>query len=298
MIRTSRFVVSICAVTALGLHGAGVWVSAPQARAEVEGGVGAAEVMLGSSFADMVAGAARPVSEASVTPTVTPPVTPPLSAEATLRPTSPEASEPSAPQPVTKTATALPVAAAPAQDAALATPALPSRITAQTNAETGVQVSRRPKVRPAYIAAQATPRDVQRSEPERKAEVRRTSGSNADQTATRGSMTGHETATAKRQGRPTASQSAAVGNAAASTYPGQVMRHLARVPRPRADTRGSALVQFSISEEGRLASVRVARSSGSARLDRAALTVVERAAPFPAPPAGADRSFSVQIKGE
>jgi protein TonB len=102
-------------------------------------------------------------------------------------------------------------------------------------------------------------------------------------------MTGHETATAKRQGRDSPSLSAAEGNAAASNYPGLVMRHLARVPRPRADTRGAVLVQFSVTEGGRLAST---------RLDRAALTVVERAAPFPAPPAGADRSFSVQIKGE
>lgn len=294
MIRSSRFVVSICAVTALGLHGAGIWASAPPMRAEVDGGAGVAEVMLGSSFADMVAGAARPVSEASVTPTVTPPVTPPVSAEDTRRPAPPEAAEPPTPQPVTEAAKALPVAAAPAQDSAFAAPALPSRITAQTNAETGLQVSRRPEARPDHAAAP----EVRRAEREERAEVRRTSGSTADQTATRGSMTGHETATAKRQGRPTASQSAAEGNAAASTYPGQVMRHLARVPRPRADTRGAALVQFSISEGGRLASVRVARSSGSTRLDRAALTVVERAAPFPAPPSGAQRSFSVQIKGE
>ena len=288
MIRSSRFVLSVCAVTALGLHGAGIWASAPPMRAEVEGGVGVAEVMLGSSFADMVAGAARPVSEASVTPTVR--------AEDTLRPTRPEIAEPSAPQNVTSSASTLPVAAAPAKDVALAASPQPPQTTAQANAETGLQVSRRPMARPADAAA----REVRRAEPEDKAKarVRRTSGSNADQTATRGSMTGHETATAARQGRDRPSQNAAQGNAAASTYPGQVMRHLARVPRPRADTRGAALVQFSISEGGRLASVRVARSSGSTRLDRAALTVVERAAPFPAPPSGAQRSFSVQIKGE
>lgn len=288
MIRSSRFVLSVCAVTALGLHGAGIWASAPPMRAEVEGGAGVAEVMLGSSFADMVAGAARPVSEASVTPTVR--------AEDTLRPTRPEIAEPSAPQNVTEAASTLPVAAAPAKDVALAASPQPPQTTAQANAETGLQVSRRPMARPADAAA----REVRRAEPEDKAKarVRRTSGSNADQTATRGSMTGHETATAARQGRDRPSQNAAQGNAAASTYPGQVMRHLARVPRPRADTRGAALVQFSISEGGRLASVRVARSSGSTRLDRAALTVVERAAPFPAPPSGAQRSFSVQIKGE
>jgi protein TonB len=289
MIRASRFVLSVCAVTALGLHGLGVWVSAPQARAEVEGGAGATEVMLGSSFADMVAGAAHAVAQAAVTP--------PVTVENTLRPAMPEVAEPFAPQPVTEAAKALPVAAAPAADAALAAPSQPQQITAQANAETGLLVSRRPEARPASITAQAA---SQRSlpTPKPKPSQRGNAGSNADQTATRGSMTGHETATAKRQGRDSPSLSAAEGNAAASNYPGLVMRHLARVPRPRADTRGAVLVQFSVTEGGRLASVRVARSSGSTRLDRAALTVVERAAPFPAPPAGADRSFSVQIKGE
>ena len=74
------------------------------------------------------------------------------------------------------------------------------------------------------------------------------------------------------------------------------MRHLARVPRPRADARGAALVQFAIATGGRLASVGVARSSGSTRLDRADLTVMQCAAPFPAPPAGAQRRFSVKIE--
>lgn len=289
MIRASRFVLSVCAVAALGLHGAGVWLSAPQARAALEGGAGATEVMLGASFADMVAGAAQPVSEETVTPTVR--------AEDTLRPTQPEVAEPSAPQPVIEAADTPPRALAPAVQAALAAPAPPPQTTVQANAETGLQVSRRPMARPANVTAQAT---LQQSAPVPKPKplTRGNAGSNADQTATRGSMTGHETATAAQQGRDRPSQSTAAGNAAASTYPGQVMRHLARVPRPRADTRGAALVQFSIADGGSLASVRVARSSGSTRLDRAALTVVERAAPFPAPPAGADRSFSVQIKGE
>lgn len=288
MIRASRFVLSVCAVTALGLHGAGVWVSAPQARAALEGGAGATEVMLGESFADMVAGAAQPVSEETVTPTVR--------AEDTLRPTRPEVAEPSAPQPVIEAADTPPRALAPAVQATLAAPAPPPQTTAQANAETGLQVSRRPMARPENVTAQATPDRA--PDPKPKPLTRGNAGSNADQTATRGSTAGHETATAARQGRDRPSQSTNAGNAAASTYPGQVMRHLARVPRPRADTRGAALVQFSISEGGRLASVRVARSSGSTRLDRAALTVVERAAPFPAPPSGAQRSFSVQIKGE
>ena len=53
---------------------------------------------------------------------------------------------------------------------------------------------------------------------------------------------------------------------------------------------------FSIDQLMELAGLSVARSSGSAALDRAALRVVQRAAPFPAPPAGAQRSFSIKIE--
>ncbi|WP_422002010.1 TonB family protein [Roseovarius mucosus] len=305
MIRGSRFVLSVCAVTALGLHGAGFWVSHRPAGPEIEGGAGAPEVLLGSSFADLVAGAAQPVSDTPVTPSVT--------AAEVLRPTKPDGTEAQAVRPqkvqaVAKASEALQMPVVPsAPTVTAATPATPATkdpapapasqpSVAQPKAETGLEISKRPKARPTQLTATATPRAAPK--PDRKTAARATSGSNADQTATRGSMTGHETATAATEGRPKDHQSKTPGTAATSNYPGQVMRHLARVPRPRADTRGVALVQFSISEGGRLASVRVARSSGSTRLDRAALTVVERAAPFPAPPAGAQRSFSVQIKGE
>ena len=53
---------------ALALHGAGLWVSEPLTRIEIEAGAGATEAMLGSSFADKVAGAAQPVSDSTVTP--------------------------------------------------------------------------------------------------------------------------------------------------------------------------------------------------------------------------------------
>ena len=62
------------------------------------------------------------------------------------------------------------------------------------------------------------------------------------------------------------------------------------------NARGAAVVAFSIAGSGGLSGVSLARSSGSAALDRAAIQVVQRAAPFPAPPAGAQRSYSIQIK--
>ncbi|MGR3621073.1 TonB family protein [Pseudophaeobacter sp.] len=86
------------------------------------------------------------------------------------------------------------------------------------------------------------------------------------------------------------------GNAAADNYPGQVMRRIQRAKRV-ADVRGVAIVRFSIAASGGLAAVRLARSSGSGKLDGIALAQVRRAAPFPPPPAGAKRSFAVRIKG-
>jgi protein TonB len=44
------------------------------------------------------------------------------------------------------------------------------------------------------------------------------------------------------------------------------------------------LVSFAVDASGRVTSSRIARSSGSAELDRAALAMVQRASPLPAPP--------------
>ncbi|ANP37445.1 hypothetical protein JL2886_02556 [Phaeobacter gallaeciensis] len=87
------------------------------------------------------------------------------------------------------------------------------------------------------------------------------------------------------------------GNAAASNYPGQILRRIERAKR-RANVRGEAVVSFRIAPSGALAQVAIARSSGSGRLDDIALAQVRRAAPFPPPPAGARTSFTVRIKGK
>ena len=87
------------------------------------------------------------------------------------------------------------------------------------------------------------------------------------------------------------------GNAASTNYAGLVMQHLSKVRRPRASSPGSAFVSFTIGQRGELEDIRISRSSRSARFDRDALKVVRRAAPFPAPPPGVNRSFSVEIEG-
>lgn len=346
MIRTSRLAAVFCGLAALGLHGAGLWVSETPVPIEIEGGGDELEASLGSSFADMAAGSVRPV-EADTTatqpdatepdkppePDRTPPTqsavteavtttrdATPAAPTADATPTKPQEAPASTSAQVTeaveaKQATASPpapaapapsaaeaVTAAPSANALTATPSEigsaeatePDRVEATPRSEQAVETSLRPKSRPRTVERAAT---RQETAPKPKRSASSQAGNNATRDARRGSTTGRETTSAAQTTGQNRTRSAAEGNASASNYPGQVMRHLARVPRPRSQGRGAAIVQFSIAQNGRLSSVGLARSSGSDRLDRAALTVVQRAAPFPAPPSGATRSFSVKIEG-
>lgn len=86
------------------------------------------------------------------------------------------------------------------------------------------------------------------------------------------------------------------GNAVASNYPGKVMRRIARVRKPRVSTRTKAVVSFGISASGNVSQVSVSHSSGSSAFDKAAIGAIRKAAPFPAPPKGAQRFFRITIK--
>ncbi len=55
---------------------------------------------------------------------------------------------------------------------------------------------------------------------------------------------------------------------------------------PRSRKRGTTIVRFKIASNGQLLSREIKSSSGSKRLDKAALEAVDRAAPFPAFPDG------------
>lgn len=68
--------------------------------------------------------------------------------------------------------------------------------------------------------------------------------------------------------------------------------------RPRVQGAGSVLLRLTITRDGRLASVGLARSSGDARVDQAAIQAVQRAGRFPAAPDGltdASYAFSLPI---
>jgi protein TonB len=71
------------------------------------------------------------------------------------------------------------------------------------------------------------------------------------------------------------------------------MRKISRTRKPKVGARGTAVVGFEIAASGALASVRILRSSGHEALDAAATDHLRRAAPFPAPPAGAQRRFQI-----
>lgn len=86
------------------------------------------------------------------------------------------------------------------------------------------------------------------------------------------------------------------GNAAASNYPGKVYSKIARTRQRNAGGRGVAQVRFNVSSSGRAVSVSIARSSGNARIDSAAVAHVKRASPFPKPPPGAQTRYVIPIE--
>ncbi|MEM9576927.1 MAG: TonB family protein [Pseudomonadota bacterium] len=316
-------------LASVGLHGFAalmLW-GAPDIR--IEGGAeGAVQAQLGNSFADMVAGTLDPENpdtleavepddpveliapetpieqtdaqdvtevtkpeavhaqeidaeaptEALVAPDLPTEATPPATALALAPPvTNPSRADLAAPLPVT------PLEPTPQPTI---TAEAPPPETLEALPEDGVQVSRRPTLRPKRIEQEA----------EQQQPTRRVQQGNAQENAVAGSETGSNQAAASPQSTKTG-QAAAAGNAAASNYPGRVMRCISRVGRPRVSTRGKALVAFSVAANGRVDDVRLARSSGDARLDRAALQIISRAGPCPAPPKGARRSYQISIKG-
>ena len=155
------------------------------------------------------------------------------------------------------------------------------------------RLSQRPQRRDPERAAEAAKKAKPKPQP--KPKPKQTTRGNAKRNNTKGAQTASRAGNAAQSGSRQRA-AAPAGNAAASNYPGKVMSRIARVGKPRVRSRGTAVIAFSIGGGGQLAGVRVARSSGSAALDQAALGIIRKAAPFPRPPAGARRNFSIQIK--
>ncbi|QBF30451.1 energy transducer TonB [Thalassococcus sp. S3] len=333
MIAQSRTGKLVAVLVALGLHGVILLALFRQDAPEMEGGEGAVAARLGAGFADLAAGTMTTVPtettiEAAPQPEYSPAVEPDANAnqpqETTSRlsavePTQTPQSRPSTSvtpaesqqtaerAPANETAQVIAPTAqssvvptltptqpsapqSPDQPETQSTAQAPDRVEAATEEATSVVLSPRPPARPETIERLArtappepTPQPAARG--------------NSDRNARAGSATGTETATAARAASTGAARSAAAGNAAASNYPGEVLRRISRVRKPNVRSTGAAVIAFSIASNGGLSAASVARSSGSSQLDRAALAVVQRAAPFPPPPTGAKRQFSIRIEG-
>ena len=103
------------------------------------------------------------------------------------------------------------------------------------------------------------------------------------------------TATTGRKQRQV-SQGATVSRSALTSWRNAVQARLNRYKRsPRGGGSGTVTVSFRMDGNGRVTSVRVARSAGRI-LDDAAVSLLRRASPFPAPPGGKGVSLTVPIR--
>jgi periplasmic protein TonB len=85
--------------------------------------------------------------------------------------------------------------------------------------------------------------------------------------------------------------------ASLANYDGLVSAHLRRHQSGARSggATGSGAVTFSLSGSGSVTSARIARSTGAAVLDQEILAMVRRASPFPVPPDGQSKSFTVPL---
>jgi periplasmic protein TonB len=292
----------ICGALSVLVHLGGTLVLTAPAPIEMAGTMPAA-ARLGNSFADVAAGHAVSVpGPANTSPTpvtdvpdrpATPVLPPAETVEAktgsveTFTPVSPNA-----PEPMASPAPAAPVAPAPSAIA----PVAPTETIAGTEPDDtagALESSLRPRPRPEPEPERAATPDPA-PEQARVAESARPSGAQAG--AAEAERSGLAEGTAEGTSRDASGEGAAAtqaGNAASSNYPGVVMRKINRTRKPTVGARGTATVGFEIAADGALARVVLLGSSGHASIDAAAVDHVQRAAPFPAPPPGAQRRFQV-----
>jgi TonB family protein len=72
------------------------------------------------------------------------------------------------------------------------------------------------------------------------------------------------------------------------------VKHYPETARQRR-AKGIAVIGFVLDESGQITSVSLLRSSGEADLDAESVALVNRAAPFPPPPPGAQDSFAIEV---
>jgi protein TonB len=122
------------------------------------------------------------------------------------------------------------------------------------------------------------------------------SKSKAKANARAGNASGQKNNKSANAAKKQSNRSTKAGNAAASNYPGKVRSKISRTRQRNAGGRGIARVRFSVSSSGAATGISIARSSGNAKVDRAAVAHIKRASPFAKPPAGAQRQFVIPLE--
>lgn len=303
---------ALAAGMSLGVHAAGLSLVAPPEPPGVTAGASAL-AMVGNSFEDAAAGTvtgaraaetrlvATDSTPARITPVVPAPIAPTTSTSAVARigPIPPEgdgAARPVAQRPVTSATAArptLPVAAETTEPSTTIT-ARDIPVVRTPTAETPRPEPRAPRAM-APPPPQTEPRPGPQPAPPPQS-APDTAPDNAPDNARAGQASGAVEGTAPEIRQGTTGE-AAGDQRAIARYPQLVNRHLGRLRRPDARFDGAAVVAFTIAPGGGLASVSVTRPSGNAEFDRLAVAHIQRAAPFPPPPTGAQRSFSVTVRG-
>ena len=248
--------------------------------------------------------AVEPAPETPPAPEIseTPPIESPRAGEVTIAAASPTA--PVEPQP-----------AEPETEQAVAVPVEESRPVEEEVEMAAIVNVPLPTPRPDYVPAAMRRPEPPKAEPKREAKApprqeqkkaetppappkNSGSGGRNQADARKGTAQGSAQGRAASEGGQGRSSA---GNAAVSNYPGKVSSKIRRALRypaaaKRERLRGEVHVSFTVSRTGGLSAVRVARSSGSPILDKAAVESVQRAAPFPPIPDGrASWPFTVPL---
>lgn len=334
MIQNLKFPAAVALTFSLGAHLAGFGITAGQERTQIQGGAPQTVAMLGNSLANMVESVTEPVESVEPLTPETPVSDTPLR-HAPQQPalTLPKQAEtPAVPElrrarpdelaalPVSTSQTpltTLPVTPMDPEMASATTPAAlsavepsqaapakpvepvtvtvtPDTVTARDPVE--VQTpdlnTPRPKTRPDPQKVEPKRSKPQTTQPKKK--TTRTAKVESAQAARKGQADGSKDAKATQSSKSSGKAQAA-GNAAASNYPGKIMRKIQRTRKESAGARGTATVAFRITASGGVSSLRIQKSSGSAKVDQIALRHIQRAAPFPPPPNGARTTFNLKI---
>ena len=159
----------------------------------------------------------------------------------------------------------------------------------EAEAEVAMPSSQRPKLRPERVSqAKPAPPKPQRTP----------TATPQQQSAAAQSAVQTQNSQAQKSSRNAAAQSSrgAGSTLRPAKWQARLMAHLERhKPRSKGE-RGLAYVTFRIDAAGQVSSVRLARSSGNAGVDQAALSLVRRSSPVPPPPPGVQHSLTVPVK--